>query len=106
MLFRFDSSELTPDARRTSGEIAHVISKVPGRTIAVEGHTDSLGTSEYNQRLSEARAHSVARALVANGVSRNALAVTGKGEGDPIASNNSESGRQRNRRVEVIVENN
>lgn len=105
VLFRFDSAELTPEARHTAREIAEVLSKVPARKIAVEGHTDSIGSEQYNQRLSQNRARSVAGALVSNGVSRSALSVHGRGESDPIASNKTEAGRQRNRRVEVIVEN-
>ena len=105
VLFEFNSAILSQGYRDTSREIARVLSGIEGRAISIEGHTDSLGTAEYNQRLSEARARSVAAELVQNGVARRNLTVRGKGEGDPVASNNTESGRQRNRRVEVIIEN-
>ena len=75
------------------------------RKILVEGHTDSVGTVNYNLRLSENRARSVADQLVNSGVPRRSVSTRGFGEGDPIASNRAESGRKRNRRVEVIIEN-
>lgn len=105
VLFEFDSARLTHDARVTAGEIADVAQGVERRTIAVEGHTDSVGTLSYNQRLSEERARSVADELVARGVSRRRVMIRGYGETDPIASNRTDAGRQRNRRVEVIIEN-
>jgi outer membrane protein OmpA-like peptidoglycan-associated protein len=105
VLFNFDSAQLKGDAVRSVGEIAEVARSYPERTIAVEGHTDSVGTIAYNQRLSEDRAHSVARELTNRGVSRGRLAVQGFGESDPISTNRSEDGRRRNRRVEVIIEN-
>ncbi len=105
VLFEFDSARLTPSARRTARDIAEALRDAPGRSIAVEGHTDSIGTVAYNQRLSENRARSVADALVDSGVSARAVHTRGYGERDPVASNSSESGRQRNRRVEVVIEN-
>ena len=105
VLFQFGSSKITAKAEETTAEIARVIATVPDRQVAVEGHTDSIGTNEYNQRLSEARAHSVAQALQNKGVSRAVIHTRGLGESDPIATNSSEIGRERNRRVEVIIEN-
>ena len=105
VLFEFDSARLTGEARSLAGEIADVAKGVRGRTIAVEGHTDSIGTVAYNERLSEARARAVADELVARGITRSSLRVKGLGESKPVASNETESGRQRNRRVEVIIEN-
>ena len=105
VLFEFDSARLTAGAGRTARQIARVVGEQKGRHIAVEGHTDSLGTAAYNQRLSEARARSVADELVVNGIPRGRIATRGFGESRPIASNNSSDGRQRNRRVEVIIEN-
>lgn len=105
VLFEFDSARLTSDARRTTRQIAEVLRAVPDRRVAVEGHTDSVGTISYNQRLSEARARAVADELISAGVSRRAVSVRGFGESDPIASNRTEAGRQRNRRVEVVIEN-
>lgn len=105
VLFEFGSARLTQPARRTSREIADVISSVPNRRIYVEGHTDSVGTLSYNQKLSEDRAWSVADSLVADGVGRDKVLVKGFGENDPIATNSTEAGRRRNRRVEVIIGN-
>ena len=105
VLFEFDKARLTPDAKRTAQQIADVLKGVTDRTISVEGHTDSVGTISYNQRLSEDRAHEVAGELVYQGVPRARVHSRGYGETNPIASNDTESGRQRNRRVEVIVEN-
>jgi outer membrane protein OmpA-like peptidoglycan-associated protein len=106
VLFEFDSARLTGGAARTVDEIARAIKEVSGRSISVEGHTDSVGTLSYNQRLSESRARSVADALHRVGTPKRVMSVRGFGENDPITSNSSESGRQRNRRVEVIIENN
>ncbi len=105
VLFEFDSSRLTSDAQDTVYDIVQVLRDVSDRHIAVEGHTDSIGTISYNQRLSEERANSVASALVREGVSRRRITTRGFGETDPIASNRTDTGRARNRRVEVIIEN-
>jgi outer membrane protein OmpA-like peptidoglycan-associated protein len=105
VLFDFDSARLTPPARRTAREIAGVLAEQKSRPIAVEGHTDSLGTAAYNDRLAEARARAVADTLAGNGVPRQRIRAQGYGESRPIATNSSAEGRQRNRRVEVILEN-
>jgi outer membrane protein OmpA-like peptidoglycan-associated protein len=105
VLFEFDRADLTTEARRTVADIADVTRTAADRTIAVEGHTDSVGSTAYNKRLSIDRAESVARALQQTGVPATQLRTAGYGEGRPIASNNSPEGRARNRRVEVIIEN-
>ncbi|RIL08356.1 MAG: cell envelope biogenesis protein OmpA [Proteobacteria bacterium] len=104
VLFEFGSSQLTGPARLTVKDIAEIASDAPRRQVAVEGHTDSVGSIGYNQRLSEDRARSVANELADNGVQRGRLKVRGYGKTRPIASNSTASGRQRNRRVEVIIE--
>lgn len=104
ILFEFDRANLTPEAHRTIGEIADVLKDVR-RPIAVEGHTDSVGSVSYNKDLSVRRAESVAGELRRDGVGGGQMHVTGFGEGSPIATNNTDAGRARNRRVEVIVEN-
>jgi outer membrane protein OmpA-like peptidoglycan-associated protein len=71
--------------------------------MQIEGHTDSVGEAEYNQRLSENRADSVRNYLVSQGISANAVGTAGFGEAKPVASNDSPTGRQQNRRVELIV---
>ena len=105
VLFHFDSSQLTTVANDTISEISRVLRDVKHRSIAVEGHTDSIGDVEYNKRLSRRRAESVARSLSRGAISRQQMSVVGYGESSPIATNNSAEGRARNRRVEVIVEN-
>ncbi len=105
VLFQFGSARLTQGAEGTVREIARVVGDTTDRHISVEGHTDSVGTFAYNQRLSDDRARAVSVELIANGVARKRITSRGFGEGDPVASNNTEEGRQRNRRVEVIIEN-
>ena len=105
ILFPFNQARLTPSAQQTVGQIAGSISKVKHRSISVEGHTDSVGSPEYNKGLSNARARSVASELVRSGVPSENVSTYGYGEGAPIASNSSEVGRARNRRVEIVVEN-
>ncbi len=105
VLFRFGHSDLTSSAERSVHSIANVIQSSGRRHVSVEGHTDSIGTFEYNQRLSEDRAHSVAAALMADGIPRHQLSTRGYGERNPIASNSSDEGRSSNRRVEVVIEN-
>ncbi len=106
VLFEFNRADLTPDARRTVQDISDVLRDFPDRRLSIEGHTDSIGSMGYNQRLSEDRAASVAAELGHSGVNRSRLRSRGFGESRPIATNNSDVGRSRNRRVEVIIENN
>lgn len=105
ILFEFDRSRLTPEAKRTVGEISDVLREVKHRALSVEGHTDSIGTVVYNKDLSLRRANSVYRELNRRGVPQEQMKVRGFGEGAPIATNNTEAGRERNRRVEIIIEN-
>jgi len=105
VLFPFDSADLTSRAHRDVAEIAETLRSLPDRHISIEGHTDSVGSPLYNQRLSERRAGAVKSALSASGIPNSKLSSRGFGESDPVASNESSEGRQRNRRVEVIVEN-
>ncbi|TVP89420.1 MAG: DUF4398 domain-containing protein [Pseudomonadaceae bacterium] len=75
----------------------------PERSLVIEGHTDSVGSNQSNQVLSQQRADTVKRYLQSQGVAANRLAASGLGEGSPVADNGSASGRQQNRRVEVII---
>lgn len=105
VLFGFNKSNLSRDANDTVGDIAKVLrEKVRDRSILIEGHTDAIGSDRYNYRLSESRADSVARALIRNGVNRGQIRSKGFGESRPISANANDSGRARNRRVEIIVE--
>ncbi len=105
ILFEFDRANLTPEAVRTIREISTVLKKTPNRPLSIEGHTDSVGTVVYNKQLSLRRAQSVSKQLQRDGVPAVQMGVKGYGEGSPIATNNSEIGRARNRRVEIIIEN-
>ena len=105
VLFEFGKADLTNSARKTIGDIARVVGS-NNRRISVEGHTDSIGTVMYNKKLSYDRAENVANELNRKGITNQRLRVRGFGEGYPIATNNTDAGRARNRRVEVIIENN
>lgn len=104
--FEFDKYVLTPDAIRALTEISQVLKRVPDRSLSIEGHTDYIGRVTYNKDLSLKRASSVASQLRSKGVSGREMLVRGFGEGYPVATNNSEEGRSRNRRVEIIISNN
>jgi outer membrane protein OmpA-like peptidoglycan-associated protein len=103
VLFDFNSAGLRSSSRDQLREMASVFEKYPDTTIAVQGYTDSTGSSNYNQRLSERRASSVSNYLENLGVRGSRLDAYGYGESRPKASNNTASGRQLNRRVEIFV---
>ncbi|MBD3346998.1 MAG: OmpA family protein [Chitinivibrionales bacterium] len=103
ILFKFDSSTLTADAGENVREMADVLKKYDDTNILVQGYTDSIGTKEYNQELSEERALSVAEKLIALDVDNDRLKVEGYGEQMPVADNSTPRGRAQNRRVEIAV---
>jgi outer membrane protein OmpA-like peptidoglycan-associated protein len=105
VLFATGRSELTGSAPEGLRKLAEFLGEYPDRQIAIEGHTDSVGSAESNVSLSERRASSVQTFLANQGVAGNRMRTVGMGEGSPIASNDSPTGRQQNRRVEVIIEN-
>ena len=86
-------------------KLADFLGEYPDRSIAIEGHTDSVGTEAFNFTLSQRRAAAVQTFLANQGVAQSRMRAVGKGESSPIASNDSSTGRQQNRRVEVIIEN-
>ncbi len=104
VLFDFDSAAIRADAERTLTEVAAVLAAYGQRPIRVEGHTDSIASEGYNQKLSEARAASVVRWLGAHDVAAGRMRPSGSGEAKPVADNATAAGRQRNRRVDIIVE--
>jgi outer membrane protein OmpA-like peptidoglycan-associated protein len=106
LLFDTNKSELKSGASTNLGKLAAFLNKYPDSSVLIEGHTDNTGSYEYNQDLSQRRADSVKSWLVGKGVSIARLSTSGKGEGSPVAGNDSATGRQLNRRVEVIIENN
>ena len=103
LLFGFDSSVVRSEARTNLQELAASLSKYPGSDLLILGHTDQLGSAAYNQELSERRAGSAATYLMAQGVSGLRLTTRGLGETEPVSSNETEAGRQANRRVEISI---
>jgi outer membrane protein OmpA-like peptidoglycan-associated protein len=103
VLFRSNESELREDARSSLVEVVDLLQTEPDKKIRIEGHTDSVGNAEFNLKLSESRANSVRDALIDLGVSAERVTAIGLGEDFPISSNDTEEGRSRNRRVDVIL---
>lgn len=103
LLFDFDSDAIRPDAGRNLVELAQSLKKYPNSQLLIVGHTDSKGDESYNQGLSYRRSNSAAAYLQAQGVARTRVATNGRGEYEPVASNDTDSGRQLNRRVEVAI---
>jgi OOP family OmpA-OmpF porin len=101
--FDFDKYNLKPEGM---AKLDDLVSKTKGinlEVIIAVGHTDSIGTAEYNQKLSERRANTVKEYLVSKGIEKNRIYTEGKGEKDPIATNSTAEGRAKNRRVEIEV---
>jgi outer membrane protein OmpA-like peptidoglycan-associated protein len=103
VLFDFNQATLKPGAREKLAKVSGILLAYPTLHISVEGHTDSIGTPEYNMKLSQRRADSVRDYLVSNGINPANVQAIGKGEDDPVASNATAAGRQQNRRVELVV---
>jgi outer membrane protein OmpA-like peptidoglycan-associated protein len=103
LLFNSGQHTLKPQAREKLAKVAGIILAHPGLQLEVEGHADSVGGEEFNQRLSERRAAAVRDFLVQQGVPSSAIGSLGFGESQPIASNETATGRQLNRRVELVV---
>lgn len=103
----FDTGKASLKAGTTSNlnKLVAFLNEYSDRTVLIEGYTDSVGTEDYNQGLSERRADSVKSYLAGQGIGSIRLSASGKGESDPVASNDSAAGRQQNRRVEVIISN-
>lgn len=103
VLFATDETQLQPGANQALARLSDFLQDNPERRVVIEGHTDSRGSDEYNQRLSQERAEAVATALQAQGISTDRIAVRGMGEQYPLATNDTSAGRQQNRRVEIII---
>ncbi len=99
-------ASLEPAATRHLGKLVQFVQASPGKPVLIEGYTDSSGSAERNKALSQQRAESVRDALVAAGVKASRIQVSGHGEANPVASNDTASGRARNRRVVVILKDN
>ena len=100
--FEFDKTRLRPDAETILDLAAVVLNKYPDMEVEVAGHTDSQGAEDYNQELSEGRANAVRDYFMSKGV-KNTITARGYGEAEPVADNDSEEGRERNRRVELRI---
>jgi outer membrane protein OmpA-like peptidoglycan-associated protein len=105
VLFTSGREDLKPIAMGNLKKLVNFLGQYPDRKVAIHGYTDSRGSEEYNQGLSERRANSVKTYLAAQGIDSTRLFASGMGQTDPVAGNDSEAGRQRNRRVEVIISN-
>lgn len=103
LLYDFDSDVVKPQARSNLQSLAQSLDKYPGSDLLILGHTDSVGTADYNKRLSVRRADAAAEYLISQGVARSRIATGGLGEEEPIESNATAEGRSRNRRVEVAI---
>ena len=103
VLFAFNKYDLKPEARERLAKISGIVLAYPDLKLQIEGYTDSIGSDEYNQTLSDKRAEAVRDYLVSQGVGMNNVAAQGMGKADPVADNSTAAGRQLNRRVEMIV---
>lgn len=105
VLFASGTAELNGGGNSNLTKLTGFLNRYPERTAQIEGHTDSIGTEDYNQGLSQRRADAVKSYLMGQGIGSTRLAASGKGKNSPVADNGSALGRQQNRRVEVIIEN-
>lgn len=103
VLFEVDKSELHPEAAAKLDKVTKTLLSVGIKGASVIGHTDSTGSDEYNIGLSQRRARVVADSMMAAGMDNARLRVEGRGESQPVASNDSEEGRAQNRRVVIVV---
>jgi outer membrane protein OmpA-like peptidoglycan-associated protein len=103
LLFDYDSDVLRAPARQNLSTLAASLEKYPNTDLMIVGHTDATGPDTYNMTLSERRAAAAANYLASQGVARTRLRSTGRGETEPIAENDVEANRQKNRRVEVAI---
>lgn len=104
LLFPSGQSELTPIARQNLDRVADAIAQQPNNpSIAIDGYTDAQGATDANKRLSQKRAQAVADHLIARGVDKSRVSVSGRGEADPVADNGTAEGRANNRRVEIVL---
>ena len=103
ILFDVNKSGLEPGSARKLDTLAKLLKDHPDRRILVEGHTDGIGTDDYNQMLSEKRADAVRSYLISNGLSPNMVEAKGYGKKLPVATNDTAAGRQQNRRVDLVI---
>ncbi len=103
LLYDFDSDVVKAESKANLRELVKSLDKYPDSDLLILGHTDSVGTAEYNKRLSVDRADAAAEYLISQGVRRSRVGTGGLGEEEPVAPNDTEAGRSRNRRVEIAI---
>ena len=103
ILYPFNSVDILPAGRENLRNLAQSLQRYPGTEVLIVGHTDNVGSDAYNMTLSQRRADAARSYLVSMGVPGDRIRTSGRGESEPVASNESESGRQQNRRVEVAI---
>jgi outer membrane protein OmpA-like peptidoglycan-associated protein len=103
MLFKTGKADLNAQGQKEVAQLATFLKNNPDRNVTLIGHTDSTGSAKFNNKLSQERAESVKAALVSDGIPGDRIATSGRGEADPVASNETEQGRQKNRRVVVDI---
>ncbi|MDH5337546.1 MAG: OmpA family protein, partial [Nitrospira sp.] len=103
IFFNVNKADVKPAMQMQLTKIAKALAAVPDQNLLIEGHTDSVGSNEYNQSLSESRAQSVQTILLAGGIAAERMDIKGYGESKPIADNDTPSGQAQNRRVEIVL---
>lgn len=103
LLYGFDSAALRPQAQENLQKLAQIMGDDDDTILLIVGHTDSVGDENYNMGLSERRARSAANYMISQGLAESRVDIQGRGELEPIADNETEAGRQENRRVEVAI---
>lgn len=103
ILFPFDSDQVLPAGRENLRTLAQSLQRYPETEVLIVGHTDSQGSDQYNMGLSQRRADSARSYLMQQGISSARIRTAGRGETEPVASNDTEAGRQQNRRVEIAI---
>jgi len=103
LLYGFDSDAIRPEAGANLQQLAKSLVEYPNTSLLIVGHTDTDGSSDYNQALSERRATSAMRYLTQFGVANTRVRTSGRGEMEPVFSNDTDAGRERNRRIEVAI---
>jgi outer membrane protein OmpA-like peptidoglycan-associated protein len=103
VLFDFNKYTLKPEARERLAKISGIVLAYPGLRLDIDGYTDSIGSEDYNQTLSEKRANSVRAYLISSGVLPDHVTAQGFGKADPVADNTTAEGRKLNRRVDMVV---
>lgn len=103
LLYAFDSDAIRPDAGANLQQLAKSLVEYPNTSLLIVGHTDTDGTDAYNQALSERRATAAMQYLAQFGVSATRVRTAGRGEMEPVFSNDTDAGRERNRRIEVAI---